>query len=370
MTLLIITHVLHKYYDEKLWGYGPYVREINTWEGNFERTVVIAPGIDKAPDSIDLPFKSKHIKLVRVPEFNLMGGKNIVRAFYSIPIILIRMFFAMQKADHIHLRCPGNMGLLGAVVQILFPAKKKTAKYAGNWDWASAQPRSYRIQQQILRNTCLAQNMQVLVYGEWKEKSKNIVPFFTASYYEDQKCMVIKPNINEGINLIFVGTLTSNKRPLLAIQVLDDLLKNGVIARLVMCGEGTEKEKLLKYVKDHKISAYVEFRGNVSAKRLITEYSNSHFLIFGSISEGWPKVVAEAMWWGCVPITTGVSCVPQMLGNGTRGVLSDPSSKAMSAHVIDLYTNPKKMDTLVCLGKKWARQYTIERFERSIRKFV
>jgi hypothetical protein len=31
-------------------------------------------------------------------------------------------------------------------------------------------------------------------------------------------------------------------------------------------------------------------------------YENCHFLFLASQSEGWPKVVAEAMWHGCIPL--------------------------------------------------------------------
>ena len=70
------------------------------------------------------------------------------------------------------------MGLIGAIVNILFPNKQKTAKYAGNWDPKSKQPWSYRLQKWILSNTFLTKNMQVLVYGEWPNQTKNIKPFF------------------------------------------------------------------------------------------------------------------------------------------------------------------------------------------------
>ena len=39
------------------------------------------------------------------------------------------------------------------------------------------------------------------------------------------------------------------------------------------------------------------------------------------MSEGWPKVIAEGMFWGCLPIATRVSCVPNMLNNGKRGII-------------------------------------------------
>lgn len=91
----------------------------------------------------------------------------------------------MVQADYIHLRCPGNMGL-EALVQMLFPNKPKTAKYAGNWNPKSKQPWSYRLQKWILSYTFLTQNMQVLVYGEWSNQTKNSKLFFSDTYSEEE----------------------------------------------------------------------------------------------------------------------------------------------------------------------------------------
>jgi len=52
----------------------------------------------------------------------------------------------MKSANHIHLRCPGNIGLLACLIQILFPNTPKTSKYAGNWDPNAKQPFTYKIQ--------------------------------------------------------------------------------------------------------------------------------------------------------------------------------------------------------------------------------
>lgn len=76
--------------------------------------------------------------------------------------------------------------MLGCLVQIFFPKKIKTAKYAGNWDPEAKQPLSYRIQRWVLSNTFLTRNIQVLVYGEWKQQTKNIKPFFTATYSKSE----------------------------------------------------------------------------------------------------------------------------------------------------------------------------------------
>lgn len=370
MKLLIISHVLHKHSQNQIWGYGPYIREMNLWEKHIDSLLVVAPKVDAVPSAIDLSYQSKQIKFIEVPQFNLVGAKNLFQAFFKIPRIIWKIFSAMRQADHIHLRCPGNMGLLGAMVQIFFPKKKKTAKYAGNWDWNSRQPWSYRLQQRILRNTFLTKNMKVLVYGEWPDITKNIKPFFTASYSVKDKIDVSKPDIHQRINLIFVGSLTANKRPLLALEVLKELLKNGFDVSLVYCGDGIEREKLEDFKAIHQLEDRVQFLGNVDSERIKKELQKAHFLVFGSQSEGWPKVVAEAMWWGCIPITTAVSCVPQMLGNGSRGVLCEPESQEMAEKVQELISSPEKQAAMIKEGMEWAREYTTERFQLEIKNLL
>jgi hypothetical protein len=44
-------------------------------------------------------------------------------------------------------------------------------------------------------------------------------------------------------------------------------------------------------------------------------------VLLPSNSEGWPKAIAEGMFWGCVQLQTAVSCVPYMLDYGKEGLL-------------------------------------------------
>ena len=123
----------------------------------------------------------------------------------------------MKQVNHIHLRCPGNVGLLGCVVQVFFPSKIKTAKYAGNWDPKSKQPIAYKLQKWILENTFLSKKIKVLVYGEWLKQTKNIKSFFTASYHEYEIEEIAKKDLNNTIKLLFVGAFSIGKQPMLSV---------------------------------------------------------------------------------------------------------------------------------------------------------
>ena len=48
-------------------------------------------------------------------------------------------------------------------------------------------------------------------------------------------------------------------------------------------------------------------------------YAAAHFILLPSRSEGWPKVLSEAMAYGVVPVAAAVSSIPQILGETRAG---------------------------------------------------
>jgi glycosyltransferase involved in cell wall biosynthesis len=307
---------------------------------------------------------------VSVAGFDVLGLKSILSTIFKTPGICWKIFSAMQKADHIHLRCPGNMGLLASLIQILFPKKIKTAKYAGNWDSKSKQPLSYKLQKWILSNTFLTRNMQVLVYGQWEGSSKNIKPFFTATYNEVDKVPIVPKDLKQKIRFVFVGTLVSGKNPLYAIQMVEALHKNGFDVALALYGEGTERNNLEQYISQNNLENIISLEGNQTRESVKKAYEQSHFVILPSESEGWPKAVAEGMFWGCVPLATKVSCVPYMLDYGNRGVLLEMDLekdinqlKAVLKNEIDYQIKSQK-------ARDWSRKYTLDVFEEEIKKML
>lgn len=370
MTFTIISHVLHKRNSSgEIGGYGPYIREMNIWLKYVDKLVVVAPIHNAEFDAIDIAYEHNNIEFIEVPQFNINSIKGLFRLPLILPKLLCRISNGMRKADHIHLRCPGNMGLLGCFTQIFFPRKIKTAKYAGNWDWDSKQPSTYRLQQRILQNTFLTKRMTALVYGEWTGATKNIKSFFTATYSAKEIIPTEIRITDIQIKALFVGTLSSNKNPLLAVQATKALIDKGIDTELTLLGEGVERSTIEKYIADNQLNNKVFLMGNVNGERVKHYMQHSHFLLFASRSEGWPKAVAEAMFWGCLPVTTRVSCVANMVGDGSRGLLVEPNVNSMVEAIEDClikneYTGKAKA------AMNWSRSYTLEYFDSEIKKLL
>lgn len=369
-TFALASHVIHGNNNDAYFGYAPYVREMNIWFKHIDKAIVVAPlkKIEKSP--IDLDYETEQLDFVNIPAIQFTSLAFVLKSVFKVPLVIFKLWIAFYKADHIHLRCPGNIGLLGCFVQILFPSKLKTAKYAGNWDPKAKQPFSYKLQKWLLSNAFLTRNMTVLVYGEWKNQSKNILPFFTASYSENERIKFFERDYSHALKMLFIGSLVPGKRPHLALDIIKGLKHKGINVSLDFYGDGVLRTELEKYAVNLNITDAVCFKGNRTKDELKHAYQNAHFTLLPSKSEGWPKALAEAMFYGCVPISTAVSCVPFMLDFGKRGILISPEKSSAITSIAEALEIPANLVTMGKAAQNWSQMYTIEKFEQDIKQLL
>ncbi|SEP54946.1 glycosyltransferase family 4 protein [Flavobacterium urocaniciphilum] len=356
--------------DDLSFLYAPYEKEMQLWAKHAHSIQFCCPIWNEDRSLLIAPVSFEIQPTIELKDFNVTTFWNVFKAFPNVIRNFATIYKAMKNANHIHLRCPGNIGLLACLIQVLFPNSPKTAKYAGNWDPKAKQPFTYKIQKWILNNTFLTKNMQVLVYGEWEGNSKNIKPFFTATYSEKEITHSIIKIKNDVIHFMFVGMLSEGKRPLYAIQLIEELNKMNINVHLSVYGEGILRSEIEEYISTKNLKNQVTIFGNQTKDIIKEAYQNNHFLILPSKSEGWPKVVAEAMFFGCVPLTTNVSCVNYMIGNGSRGRILSLNLNDDVAQIQKLLLKESdyyKMSDAAC---NWSKQFTTEYFENEIKKLL
>ena len=181
--------------------------------------------------------------------------------------------------------------------------------------------------------------------------------------------MESRTNENQ-FKFLFIGTLSPGKQPLYAIQLVEELYKKGLRVTLELYGEGVLRKELELYIAQNKLEPIVTLKGNQSKESVLKAYQTSHFLILPSKSEGWPKVVAEAMFWGCVPIASPVSCVPFMMGNGSRGVVLKEQLHNDVSQIRNVLNNQEDYKKMALDGQTWSRQFTTDKFETEISKLL
>ena len=392
MRFAIFTHVEHRKLEGSYFAYAPYVREMNLWfevlnsefpaQNPGYQVEVVAP-LDREGkiSGGSISYTNTDISFSEIPSFDLLSFGAVLFSILKIPLISFRMIKAMRRADHLHLRCPGNIGLLASMLQVFFPRKMKTAKYAGNWDPEAKQPWTYKLQRWILSNTFLTRNMKVLVYGEWPGQSRNVLPFFTASFPEKAILKVQEKRFEDPYIFLFVGNLVPGKGLKMALKMIAELQRKGVECRMGIYGDGPERRAAESYIEEARIKG-IEFMGNRTLEELEEAYQRGHFVILPSRSEGWPKAVAEGMFFGCIPVVTGVSCVPWMLGftpprppflrggGCERGILMEGDVEMDVEWILEVLSERERMRGISKAAKEWSQRYTLERFQEGIREVL
>lgn len=367
MRLLVVSTAPILTSDKVKTAYAPMVAELDLWFEKPESVTILAPTSYSKP-FLTKAFKRQDIKIISVPALYFGSIPGLLKSLWGISVTKIKLLIAMAKADHIHIRCPGNTSLFACWMQIFFPRKTKTAKYAGNWSPKAKQPFSYRVQKWLLRNRILTYNMQALVYGEWPHQTRNIKPFFTATYWEADKQPLVTRDYSGPVKLVYLGTLSANKRVDYAIDLLSQLVKKGIDISFDIYGDGAESESLKSQAEQLGLKDRVSMMGNRAASDVAVALKEAHFLILPSKSEGWPKAVAEAMFWGAIPLASPVSCVPWMLDEGKRGMLLDFESDAATLEA--MLSRPRRLERMGKAASQWSRQYTMDKFREEIHKLL
>jgi len=369
MQFLVITLAPTLLENEKYYSYAPYVKEMNLWFSYVDEVTIVSP-TSYTQKLLKAPFERNDLEVISIPDISFGTVSTILKSIGAFPIICMRLFKAMRQADHIHLRCPATIGLIASFIQIFFPSKKKTVKYAGNWSPKTKQPLSYKLQKWILSNEFLSKNMSVLVYGNWQHQTKNIIPFFTATYRDSEVPIMRTPEFTYPIQILFVGSLSPGKRPMYVLEWAKECLAQGLDIRVHFYGEGLQRPLLETYISQHQLQDRVVLYGNQPTEVVQEAYQKAHFLILPSKSEGWPKVIAEAMFWGVIPLVTPISCVPWMLGEGSRGMLLDLDVSTDVSAFAKALKDSKSLKEMSIQGQQWSHQYTLDAFENSIKELL
>lgn len=365
---LVVTYTPTLQKEGKYYSYSPYVDEMDKWFSYVDEYRIISPSTYPT-DFLSKAFISKKIGYYHIPfiAFNSFG--NIIKSIVFLPYIFFQLIRAMMWANHIHFRSPGNVTLLGSMVQIIFPKKTKSVKYAGNWDPNSSQPFSYRLQKAIFRNTSLSKNTKVLVYGNWPNETANVYSFMSATYSESEKLPFKERDYSNKLKFVFIGAMVIGKRPMFTVKIVQSLRALGKNAELHMFGDGDLINEVKAYVTENELSDYVKVYGNQD-KQVVKEcLLDAHFTILPSKSEGWPKAIAEGMFFGAIPISTKISCLPWILDYGKRGILIDADlDTAVRSITNELNKGKEYLNEMSLKAQQWSQQYTIDRLEEEIEK--
>ena len=299
-------------------GWGPTVREIDHLASLFDEVRHVAPLHAGPPPPAALPYAAPNVRLVPVPA---SGGTSIaskVGILLGWPRVLSTIRRELDGADAVHVRAPASIAL--AAILLLRGRRGRPAarwiKYAGNWSPAGPEPWSYRLQRRLLRRGI--PGAVVTVNGEWPGDPAHVKSFrnpsLTDAELEDGRRAAREKPAPPPLRLLFVGRVEEAKGAARAVQILRRLRGRGVAAELELVGDGPARARLEREAREGPDAGAIRIRGALPRPAIAESYGRAHVLLLPSTaSEGWPKVLGEAMAYGAVPVASDVSSVPEYL---------------------------------------------------------
>jgi len=116
--------------------------------------------------------------------------------------------------------------------------------------------------------------------------------------------------------------------------------------RLMIAGEGDEREKLEKLIKNNDLSEKVTLLGSVSDIEYY--YKKSSIFVLSSHSEGFPGALCEAMGYGCACVAFDCPTGPkEIITDNEDGILVEAENvEALSMHIQNLIDDPDRRNKL------------------------
>ena len=370
MKLAIISHTEHyQAEDGTIVGWGPTISEVNHLAADFDEIYHIAfLHTGRVPPS-SLPYTSSNVIFIPLKPVGGNGIANKLKILLSIPLVIYTVYKTLRLVDVFQLRTPTGIGVFLIPYLTLFSSKKGWYKYAGNWNQKDP-PLGYRLQRWMLKQ----QKRKVTINGHWSKQPKHCYTFENPclTFEEREKGLeVIKSkNYEQQFTFCFVGRLEDDKGVQRIIDAFGQLKEIGKVAVIHFIGNGP---KINQYKTEcERLNLPVIFHGFLERNKVFEIYRASQFMLLPSTaSEGFPKVIAEAMNYGCIPIVSNISSIGQYI-NKSNGFIVNPCTSTQMLIILEevLQTEPSSLKPKANIGHKDVKGFTFENYRKRIQEDI
>ena len=170
--------------------------------------------------------------------------------------------------------------------------------------------------------------------------------------------------------LAFVGRLSREKGVDIALRAMPMVLREHPDARLVVAGDGPERQRLEALAGQLGVAASVRFGGAVGPNELERVYSDAGLLVLPTLwMENCPVSVLEAFAHGRAVVATRIGGVPELIEDGRTGALFERGDDSeLGARLVGLLADPDRITMMGrCAEGSWAENFTPEIHGRRLR---
>lgn len=292
---------------------------------------------------------------------------NWLFSIINYPVFLFYIIKYLYSAQYVHTRGPSHPALLAILVSFVDNKRQYWHKYAGNWE-GERLTLTYRFQKKLLKID--KHNSIATINGN--SQSTHILNFENPCFTNNELNIALHTasgkQFDKELHLLFVGNLYHAKGVLNLLEALKNINLQGRITRCYIVGNGPLYDEVKLKAQEIK-NMEVVVTGALTRDELNKYYERCHLLILPSLSEGFPKVIAEAAAYGCIPVVTGLSVIPSYIQTGVNGYLlndNSPESIQLALQTLIGYDLQKMSRNVTTITPRFTYEYYLDRIRKEV----
>lgn len=341
----------------------------------------------------ELPWRNIEVSLLNFGEFKKYP--KILRHFLFFLEVLARG----KNVDIIYAQDPVSVGLPTALANI-FLHKVFILKIVGDYAWEQSCQRfevrdllddfsvnydKYSWAVKFFKNIQLfsakhakaiivPSNYLKKIVSNWGIKEDKIKVIYNA--FDGIAFTKIKEEVRKNLNLngkilISVGRLVPWKGMEMLVKLMPDIIAKIPDVKLVVAGDGTDKEKLKKTVADLNLQDKVFLVGKLDHQELMNYLIASDLFLLNTSYEGFSHQLLEVMNIGLPIITTQVGGNPELVEHNQNGLMLPYNNfEVWLKEICGLLSDEKKRMELGLKAKKKAGLFGKDKMITELTEFL
>lgn len=337
----------------------------------FNQTTLVVPVTDSAATAGEVPLTGHHL---RIATLSLPAGEDFRRKLNLLPWLITnapKLLKQVWQADAVHVPIPGDIGTLGMLLAFAL-RKPLCVRYCGNW--FVSHTTAERLWKWFMERFAGGRNVMLATGGDIQPPSRNpsVRWIFSTSLTEQElqrtrRSRTLKPD--GAFRLIIVCRQELGKGTDIIIQSLPLLAGQFPNLHLDVVGAGGGLAFFKQLAASLNLTDRVSFHGKVNHDGVLRLLDQADLFCYPTESEGFPKVVVEALACGLPVVTTNVSILPNLVGTGS-GIVLDASNKVapetLASAIRECLSDEARYQTMSATALATARQYSLERWRDTI----
>ena len=374
MKLVVFSHKVCWPSDASPIGYatdGGFVFHMQAMAGIFDAVNVLVP-VEKPAPKGEVPFTNT--KLTITP-FAPVAQKGLYRKLY-MPIWFFRHFrlfyTSIKHADAVHAPIPGDIGTIGMLMAHAM-RKPLFVRHCGNWMVAKTAAEKfwkwYMIKYAGGRRVFFATGGDEAPPAAENAALEWIFSSSLSQQTLDENAKRGLPGTHPELRVLIACRQDEQKGTGRVIEALK-LLPDSMDVSFTVIGEGNNLAQFKQQVAEGQQEHRVKFLGKLSHKDVIAAMKVADVFCYPTrASEGFPKVVLEAMSCGLTIMANPVSVLKTLIPESKAGILlANDLPETIAEGLKTFYHDRELLQTNAENGSQFAKQFSLEAWANTIRK--